>query len=153
MTDPPAFWDEEPEDERTHLVGIVTPTSAAEAPDERGHYLVVVEGFEPGRRIPIGATPITIGRYPPCDVVLPDSEGSRAHCRVEVLEYDALITDLKSTNGTFVDGKRVEGVASACSRLETGGAGGNSSGLIAISPTCYTPFNTMACSGGESFRP
>lgn len=110
MTDPPVFPDE-PGGERTRVVGDAAAASAAEAPGERGHYLVVLEGFQPGRRIAIGTAPMTIGRVAPCEVVLPDPEISRAHCIVEGLEYDALITDLGSTNGTFVDGKRVLGAA------------------------------------------
>ncbi len=102
------------DDDRTHLVS----GPAAEAPDERGHYLIVVEGLQPGRRIPIGAAPITIGRVPPCDVVFADTEISRAHCRVEGLADEVLVTDLGSTNGTFVDGKRVAGAA----KIANGGA-------------------------------
>ncbi len=99
------------DEDRTHLVGTAASEPAAVAPDVRGHYLVVVEGLQPGRRIPIGAAPITIGRVPPCDVVFPDTEISRAHCRVEGLADEVLVTDLGSTNGTFIDGKRVKGAA------------------------------------------
>lgn len=110
MTDPPQFNDE-PEGEPTRLGGSAAATSAPEGPDERGHYLVVVDGLEPGRRIPIGAAPVTVGRAAPSEVMLQDPEISRAHCRVERLAFDMLITDLGSTNGTFIDGKRVQGAA------------------------------------------
>lgn len=100
-----------PEDDRTHLVDVAPSAPADPAPDERGDYLVLVEGLQPGRRILLGSQPITIGRVAPCDVMLPDTEMSRAHCRVERRGNEVLVTDLNSTNGTFVDGKRVNGTA------------------------------------------
>ena len=100
---------DERENDQTHVVGGVTPRTAEEAPDKFTHYLVVLEGLHVGRRIAIGAEPITIGRVDPCNVVLPDHELSRAHCRLEVREGEVMVTDLNSTNGTFVDGKRITG--------------------------------------------
>jgi pSer/pThr/pTyr-binding forkhead associated (FHA) protein len=90
--------------------------------DERVHFLVVVEGDEPGRRIPLGAGPLTLGRLPPADVVLPDRRVSRTHCSVCMVRGMAVVSDLGSTNGTFIDGKRVIGSASLPSgaRLEVG---------------------------------
>jgi serine phosphatase RsbU (regulator of sigma subunit) len=89
---------------------------------ERVHYLVVVAGREPGRRIQLGAAPITIGRIPPADVVFPDQRVSRSHCRVAVVREEAMVTDLGSTNGTFIDGKRTDGPTSLPpgARLEVG---------------------------------
>jgi len=76
------------------------------------HYLVITEGLEPGRIIELGSDALTIGRVPPCDVVLRDVEISRSHCRVERVGEDVLVRDLQSTNGTFVDGQRLDGTAS-----------------------------------------
>jgi serine phosphatase RsbU (regulator of sigma subunit) len=70
------------------------------------HALVFISG-EPGRRVPVGPDGIMIGRQAPADLVLEDSAVSRRHCQLE-LDGDALsLTDLGSTNGTFVDGQRV----------------------------------------------
>jgi serine phosphatase RsbU (regulator of sigma subunit) len=76
-----------------------------------GHYLIVVDGAEPGLRIEIGETALAIGRVAPCDVVFQDEEVSRRHCTIGVLMGQMIVTDLKSTNGTFVDGKPINGVA------------------------------------------
>ena len=56
-------------------------------------------------------TGLKIGRSPPADIVLSDPRVSRSHCRVELAGEDLKVTDLKSTNGTFIDGERVEGEA------------------------------------------
>ena len=109
----PSNGDED--DAPTQLVGDIPPGLAT--PDERGHYLVVVDGLHPGRRMLIGPGPVTIGRVAPADIVIPDTELSRAHCRVEARADEVLVTDLGSTNGTFVDGARVSGTA----RIASGG--------------------------------
>lgn len=50
----------------------------------------------------------TIGRATGADFILDESLVSRVHCRVEVnVSGDLDITDLGSTNGTFVNGNRV----------------------------------------------
>ena len=97
-------------DDRTTLV--VVPTARRDASgDERIHFLVVTEGAEHGRIIELGTEAVTIGRTPPCQIVLRDVELSRSHCRAQLQRDGILITDLDSTNGTFVDGRRVEGTA------------------------------------------
>lgn len=72
-----------------------------------GHYLVAVEGAEPGRIVEITVEPITIGRDPSQNFPIPDAELSRRHARVFLVAGMVLAEDLKSTNGTFVDGKRI----------------------------------------------
>ena len=77
------------------------------------HALVVTQGHRVGRRIPLGAAPITIGRRPECSVSVIDPEVSGRHCEVSLkpLAPDAIVVDLKSTNGTFVNGERAFGTA------------------------------------------
>jgi serine phosphatase RsbU (regulator of sigma subunit) len=97
-------------DDRTTLV--VGPKVRRDASHEDYvHFLVVTEGAEHGRIIELGPEPVTIGRTPPCEVVLRDVELSRSHCQVRLQPDSVLVTDLGSTNGTFVDGRRVEGAA------------------------------------------
>ena len=72
-------------------------------------YLVIVEGAEPGERIPLGEEPIVIGREAPADLLLPDPLVSRRHCRVSLMGDEAFVFDLGSTNGTYIDGKLVMG--------------------------------------------
>ncbi len=95
--------------ERTHFVTSV-PTSAP-GRDDRRHFLEMIEGIDVGRRHLIGGTGLTLGRTPPADIVLGDAGVSRAHCRVLALGDEVIVTDLQSTNGTFVDGVRITGSA------------------------------------------
>jgi serine phosphatase RsbU (regulator of sigma subunit) len=77
--------------------------------EDRAHCLELIEGHDAGHRYIVGAAGVSIGRTAPADIVLADSEVSRAHCRLG-LENDVLtVTDLNSTNGTFIDGVRVSG--------------------------------------------
>jgi pSer/pThr/pTyr-binding forkhead associated (FHA) protein len=55
--------------------------------------------------------PVTIGRAPPSNLLLEAPEVSRTHCRIDVAGDDVTVTDLKSTNGTFIDNKRLVGTA------------------------------------------
>ena len=49
----------------------------------------------------------TIGREG-CDITLGDPDVSRRHAEIEVSNGDILISDLGSTNGTFVNGERID---------------------------------------------
>jgi len=54
-------------------------------------------------------TPITVGRCPTADITLDDASISRRHCQFLIDPYGSLmVRDLGSTNGIFVDGRRVE---------------------------------------------
>src|SRR5262245_8594966 len=78
--------------------------------DTLGHYLVAIDGTELGKRIEIGAAPLTIGRHDHQTLVLKgDSEVSRVHARLSLVNGDVLAEDLGSTNGTFVDDVRITG--------------------------------------------
>jgi ABC transport system ATP-binding/permease protein len=52
---------------------------------------------------------ITIGRDPGNTITLPHPHVSRTHAIIETTVEGTYITDLKSTNGTFVDGVRIAG--------------------------------------------
>ncbi len=93
----------------------------AERQEERAHYLVIVSGDVPGRRIALQDS-LVIGRAEPADVVLADARVSRSHCRIAVQGSHVVVSDLGSTNGTFVDGRRVTGQARLApgSRLRVG---------------------------------
>lgn len=54
----------------------------------------------------------TIGRAPTADFPVDAPLVSRVHCRLAVSDADQLeVTDLDSTNGTFVNGRRIERAA------------------------------------------
>lgn len=71
-------------------------------------YLVAIEGRHTGRWIQLGAAPVTAGRDPQLEIVLPDSDVSRRHMFATVVDGGVVIEDLGSTNGTFVDGRRID---------------------------------------------
>lgn len=51
---------------------------------------------------------ITVGRSPDADIILLDDKVSRVHCGIRFWDGDFYIKDLKSKNGTIVNGRRVE---------------------------------------------
>lgn len=50
----------------------------------------------------------TLGRTAPADFVLPAALVSRLHCRLAAGPGEIEAVDLESTNGTYVNGERVE---------------------------------------------
>ena len=89
--------------------------AAAGAPSEHPRTpevleLRVVAGLDAGRRLPLGAEPVTVGRDDECDLSLGDEGVSRHHVRITpgASGLRATVTDLESINGTWVEGKRIE---------------------------------------------
>jgi len=78
-------------------------------PGERLHCLELVDCVDSHRRHVVGPLGLKVGRTAPADIVLSDSEVSRAHCLVTVEDGQLMVADLGSTNGTYVDGTKVEG--------------------------------------------
>jgi FHA domain-containing protein len=60
-----------------------------------------------GRRTPIEASIVQIGRAPSCDIVLDDRNVSRRHAEIRRRGPVVVLIDLDSTNGTIVNGRRV----------------------------------------------
>ena len=73
------------------------------------HYLVYTDELGQAQRLRLGPQPLRIGRRAPCELVLRDSEISGVHCELTLLRDELVVSDRGSTNGTFVDGKRVFG--------------------------------------------
>ena len=70
--------------------------------------LAVIAGAQAGSVFPITKPRIFIGRGSAMDVQLKDSEVSRRHAMIEVRGDEATLHDLGATNGTYVDGRRVD---------------------------------------------
>ena len=49
----------------------------------------------------------TVGRAPRADFIVDAALVSRLHCRLTAGDENVEVVDLKSTNGTYVNGKRV----------------------------------------------
>jgi pSer/pThr/pTyr-binding forkhead associated (FHA) protein len=61
-------------------------------------------------RLPAGSIK-TIGRAPGADMIVDAALVSRVHCRLEAGPDGIDVVDLSSTNGTFVNNKRIERAA------------------------------------------
>lgn len=69
--------------------------------------LVITSGSGAGNEVPLGRDPITIGRSAESGLVIRDDYTSTHHARLMLWNNEWMIQDLDSTNGTFLDGKRV----------------------------------------------
>ena len=71
--------------------------------------LVILAGSLAGRQIETEKELVRVGKDPTMDLVLADDQTiSRHHFDVQFTEKGYLLVDANSTNGTFLDGKRVE---------------------------------------------
>ncbi len=62
-----------------------------------------------GLRVELSDRAIVLGRDPGCDLPLADERVSWQHLRVEIADGAPLLTDLGSSNGTLLDGRRIDG--------------------------------------------
>lgn len=69
--------------------------------------LVIVEGALTGTVVPLGASPIVIGRAPDATVVLDDDFVSTHHAQLTPNGIHWMVEDLGSTNGTWIDRTRI----------------------------------------------
>jgi Nif-specific regulatory protein len=85
-------------------------------------HLIAVRGPVEGRSFPVGTPNIVIGRDPSSTIHVVDLLVSRSHCSLRVDENGHLnVDDLGSSNGTFVNGKRIQTtVLNSGDRLEVG---------------------------------
>ncbi|MCJ7543783.1 MAG: FHA domain-containing protein [Phycisphaerae bacterium] len=56
---------------------------------------------------PVVSSPVTIGRGEGCELRVPLLSVSRRHCQITVENDQVIVKDLGSSNGTFVNNKRV----------------------------------------------
>jgi len=61
-----------------------------------------------GRRYPLGVKDLIVGRGDDCDIRIQDNSVSRKHVKVEPTSEGYAVSDLGSTNGTFVNDKQLD---------------------------------------------
>jgi pSer/pThr/pTyr-binding forkhead associated (FHA) protein/uncharacterized protein involved in exopolysaccharide biosynthesis len=72
--------------------------------------LFVCSGPDTGSTLSIGKDQLTFGRSDDCDVRVKDNRASSTHARIDRLDGRHRLIDLGSTNGTFVNNRRIEEV-------------------------------------------
>lgn len=77
-------------------------------PPELRFSLAVIAGSQAGAVFKIHKPRIYLGRGTAVDIRLADGESSRRHAMIEVRGEKVTLVDLGATNGTFVDGERIE---------------------------------------------
>ena len=99
----PAALDEDEERKDTGRV------STPQMPQGKRLSLAVINGPDAGSVYRIEKPRVTIGRTG-ADLALSDSEISRNHAAVEIRDTTYMVEDLKSTNGTLIEGEKISGL-------------------------------------------
>lgn len=87
--------------------GANTAGGGTNASIQTAHRLVITSGPRSGTELALGRDPITIGRSSESGLVIRDDYTSTHHARLLLWNDEWMIQDLDSTNGTFLDGRRV----------------------------------------------
>lgn len=69
--------------------------------------LVILQGDRAGTELALDRREVSIGRAENADLIIRDEFASTHHAKLVLLKDEWLLQDLNSTNGTYVDGKRV----------------------------------------------
>ena len=76
-------------------------------PSSEVHCLEMDDSTLGGEVFVIDSSGVKIGRKDPADVVISDKSISREHCLISLANDELLVSDLNSTNGTYVDDTRI----------------------------------------------
>lgn len=82
------------DDDKTIIGGFILELTHSVQVDDGLKYLVIKE--------------LTVGRSDTCDIKIEDKKISRIHAKFNIVDDELFITDLDSSNGTFVNGKRIQ---------------------------------------------
>ncbi len=96
------------EHERVAAGAIEVQAESGDASEAPGHFLLQAANAESSPFLINGAT--RVGRGPQCDIVLSDPSVSRSHALLDVRGGVLTVQDAGSTNGTFINGERVQSV-------------------------------------------
>lgn len=92
-------------------VASVPVNSAAAATSATASRLVITSGAKEGLELSLSDQPLTIGRSSESGLVIRDDYTSTHHARLVLWGDEWVIQDLDSTNGTFLNGNRVNAPA------------------------------------------
>lgn len=74
---------------------------------EKVHCLRRIHAIDPDVYHIVGPSGLKIGRTKPADIIVAEPSVSREHCVVELAADKLRVLDLNSTNGTYIDNKRI----------------------------------------------
>ncbi|MHB0968841.1 MAG: FHA domain-containing protein [Thermoanaerobaculia bacterium] len=94
-----------------------TSDATLQMPTDRRLSLALIDGPDAGKVFRIEQPRVVIGRAA-ADLILNDTESSRNHAAIEVRESLVLLEDLGSTNGTLIDGERINGPVELQNQME-----------------------------------
>src|SRR6478609_2426419 len=75
---------------------------------EQAACLIIIRGQPQGHRYFLTQPEMTIGRDPTTEIAPADQSISRRHAKIHQVDNQVTITDLGSSNGTFVNDKKIE---------------------------------------------
>ena len=70
-------------------------------------HLIAVNGSSLGKRLELDRPRMVMGRHPECELTLDSGSVSRQHACISTQGKDYLLEDLKSRNGTFLNGRLI----------------------------------------------
>ncbi len=70
--------------------------------------LFVIRGRDQGTRFELTETAVSVGRDASNPIQLHDTEASRRHAELRLTGSTYMVTDLQSSNGTFVNGRQIQ---------------------------------------------
>ncbi|TFH64431.1 MAG: GGDEF domain-containing protein [Candidatus Zixiibacteriota bacterium] len=93
--------------EQTSATNLALNRTPVDTAINRQPMLVALHGPLLGRTFTIEQAVLTIGRSSQCDIQIEDDKVSRKHAEINLRDGLVWLTDLQSTNGSYVNSKRV----------------------------------------------
>ncbi len=87
---------------------VITKVEKMESGEAKNAFILFLSGPLVGKLHQLNEGETVLGRAPEDDIVINDNRISRKHISISVLKGKAILKDLNSTNGTYVNGKKVE---------------------------------------------